>query len=191
MALLAALRRAPHPAEDTSTLRVRTPSGGLHVWYRAEPGQTFQCSTGSAPSRALAWQVDVRAHGGYIVAPGTRTSDGSYTVVGECREPAPLPAWLAQDLIRTGHTPSPIHASVPPPAAPVPPRARQAVIQAGGGQGSAERLLRHLLAEVEACASVPQGASFTAKLNRAAYTAVASAEVVYEFDLVSRCGVVK
>ncbi|WP_219518447.1 bifunctional DNA primase/polymerase [Nonomuraea ceibae] len=171
LALLAALRHAPHPAEDASTLRVRTPSGGLHVWYRLEPGQTFQCSTGSSTTRALAWQVDVRAHGGYIVAPGTRTSDGIYTPVGECREPAPLPAWLAQDLTRTGHAPTPVQANLPPPTAPVPPRARQAVIQAGGGHSSAERLLRTLLAEVEACASTPQGAGFTAKLNRAAYTA--------------------
>ncbi|MGV9386382.1 bifunctional DNA primase/polymerase [Nonomuraea sp. NPDC003707] len=171
LALLAAFRGAPHPAEDVSTLRVRTPSGGLHVWYRPEPGHTFLCSTGSSPTRALAWQVDVRAHGGYIVAPGTRTKDGAYTLVGDCRVPAVLPRWLAQDLARTGHTPPPARASGLQPAAPVPPRARQAVIQAGGGRSSAERLLRRLLDEVEECSTVPQGAGFTAKLNRAAYTA--------------------
>lgn len=32
--LLAALRGATSPADDETTLRVRTPSGGLHVWYR-------------------------------------------------------------------------------------------------------------------------------------------------------------
>ncbi|MEV4286286.1 bifunctional DNA primase/polymerase [Nonomuraea bangladeshensis] len=170
LALLAALRRAPDPAADASTLRVRTPSGGLHIWYRAEPGQTFLCSTGSSSSRALAWQVDVRAHGGYIIAPGTRTQDGVYTAVGECRVPAPLPHWLAQELSRTGHVPVPA-ARPPQQGRPIPPRARQAVVGAGGRNTSAERLLHRLLADIEACASVPHGAGFTGKLNRAAYTA--------------------
>ncbi|TDD13013.1 bifunctional DNA primase/polymerase [Nonomuraea diastatica] len=169
LALLAALRSAPHPAADTATLRVRTPSGGLHVWYRPEPGHIFRCSTGSSSSRALAWQVDVRAHGGYIVAPGTRTKDGTYTVVGECHVPAQLPRWLAQELARTGHTSAPAPSSHQ--VASIPPRARRAVIEAGGRHSAAERLLHRLLADVEACSAFPQGAGFTAKLNRAAYTA--------------------
>ncbi|MEU3838453.1 bifunctional DNA primase/polymerase [Streptomyces sp. NPDC028635] len=167
LGVLAALRGAPSPAEDESTLRVRTPSGGLHVWYRALQGQRWQCSTGSGGGRALAWQVDVRAHGGYIVAPGTATATGLYRAVGPAREPAPLPAWLARELERTGHLP-PAH--VPAPR-PVPPRARQAVLAAAGGPGSAPGMLAGLLAEVAACAAVSEGAGFTEKLNRAAYTA--------------------
>lgn len=162
--VLAALSGAMPPADDETTLRVRTPSGGLHVWYRALGGHRWQCSSGSGGGRALAWQVDVRAHGGYIVAPGTVTEAGAYEAVGQVREPAPLPAWLARELERTGHLP-PAH--VP---APVPPRARQAVLAAGGGSG-ASRVLAGLLAEVAACAAVPEGAGFTEKLNRAAYTA--------------------
>jgi hypothetical protein len=34
LAVLAALRGQQSPADDTTTLRVRTPSGGLHVWGR-------------------------------------------------------------------------------------------------------------------------------------------------------------
>ncbi|MDG4858286.1 bifunctional DNA primase/polymerase, partial [Streptomyces sp. T-3] len=89
LAVLAALRGVTSPAADESTLRVRTPSGGLHVWYRARPGHRWHCSAGSSNGRALAWQVDVRAHGGYIVAPGTTTRDGTYTPLGPVREPAP------------------------------------------------------------------------------------------------------
>ncbi|MER7000750.1 bifunctional DNA primase/polymerase [Streptomyces sp. NPDC000410] len=163
--VLAALRGATSPADDATTLRVRTPSGGVHVWYRALPGHRWQCSSGSGGGRALAWQVDVRAHGGYIVAPGTVTEAGAYEVVGEVREPAPLPAWLARELERTGHLPP-----VPAPR-PVPPRARQAVLIAGAGAGAAGRVLTGLLAEVAACAALPEGAAFTEKLNRAAYTA--------------------
>ncbi|MEU6709689.1 bifunctional DNA primase/polymerase [Streptomyces wuyuanensis] len=167
LAVLAALRGAQSPADDATTLRVQTPSGGMHVWYRATDGRRWQCSTGSSNARALAWQVDVRAHGGYIVAPGTTTSAGTYTPVGVARQPAPLPAWLAQELERTSHLPAP---NIPAPR-PVPARARQAVIAAGGGRDHATRVLASLLADVTACAAVPEGAGFSEKLNRAAYTA--------------------
>jgi bifunctional DNA primase/polymerase-like protein len=167
MGVLAALRDIGSPADDESTLRVRTPSGGLHVWYRAHGGHRWQCSAGSSSGRALAWQVDVRAHGGYIVAPGTVTEAGAYTPVGPVREPAPLPPWLERELQRTGHLP-PAHVAVP---RPVPPRARQAVIAAGGGRDAAGRALAAVLAEVADCAAVPEGAAFSEKLNRASYTA--------------------
>jgi hypothetical protein len=166
LGVLAALRGRVSPADDDTTLRVRTPSGGLHVWYRAHRGHRWQCSTGSG-GRALAWQVDVRAHGGYIVAPGTVTEAGTYEPVGGVREPALLPAWLVRELERTGHLP-PVR--VPAPR-PVPPRARQAVLAAGGRRDGTSGLLAPLLAEVAACAAVPEGAAFSEKLNRAAYTA--------------------
>ncbi|MFJ3624335.1 bifunctional DNA primase/polymerase [Streptomyces iakyrus] len=167
LGLLAALRGVTSPADDDTTLRVRTPSGGLHVWYRAHPGHQWQCSTGSGGGRALAWQADVRACGGYIVAPGTSTEAGAYEPVGAVREPAPLPGWLARELDRTGHLP-PARGPVP---RTVPPRARQAVIAAGGGRGAAGRALAGLLTEVAGCAAVTEGAAFSEKLNRAAYTA--------------------
>ncbi|GGP89425.1 bifunctional DNA primase/polymerase [Streptomyces melanogenes] len=166
LGVLAALRGQVSPADDDATLRVRTPSGGLHVWYRVDDGRQWQCSVGSGGGRSLCWQVDVRAHGGYIVAPGTVTSAGTYTPVGECREPARLPSWLAQELERTGHL-RPLKASVPRPG---PSRARRAVLAAGGGRDQATRVLATALAEVADCASVPEGAGFTDKLNRAAYT---------------------
>ncbi|MFF9870104.1 bifunctional DNA primase/polymerase [Streptomyces sp. NPDC013953] len=167
LAVLAALRGKTSPADDEGTLRVRTPSGGLHIWYRSTDAHRWQCSTGNGTGRALAWQVDVRAHGGYIVAPGTRTSAGSYTPVGAARTPAPLPDWLARELERTNHLPA---AHIPAPR-PVPARARQAVAAAGGGKDGATKALATVLAEVAACRTVPEGAGFSDKLNRAAYTA--------------------
>ncbi|GAA1375004.1 bifunctional DNA primase/polymerase [Streptomyces beijiangensis] len=168
LGVLAALRGAGSPAADTGTLRVRTPSGGMHVWYRAHPGHRWQSSTGSGSGRALAWQVDIRAHGGYIVAPGVRTPNGAYTPVGTVREPALLPDWLAAELERTGHLAparrTPLWRTVPPP------RARQAVAAAGGRSG-VPKALGKVLSEVADCAAVPEGAAFSEKLNRAAYTA--------------------
>ncbi|MFQ6144433.1 bifunctional DNA primase/polymerase [Streptomyces seoulensis] len=166
MGVLAALRGMSSPADDDSTLRVRTPSGGLHVWYRAGDSRRWQCSAGSSRGRALAWQVDVRAHGGYIIAPGTTTRAGTYTPLGEVRQPALLPAWLAQELERTGHLPAP---DVPAPR-PVQPRAQQAILAAGGGRDRAHRILTAVLAPVEACGQVSEGAGFSDTLNRAAYT---------------------
>ncbi|MEF3117625.1 bifunctional DNA primase/polymerase [Streptomyces chrestomyceticus] len=170
LAVLAALRGQHSPADDEQTLRVRTPSGGLHVWYQAGPGRRWLCSSGSSTGRALAWQVDVRGSGGYIVAPGTTTAQGTYTPLGECRTPAPLPPWLAEDLTRTGHLDRPAPESAP--AVPqVPSRARQAVVQAGGGRDAAARALETVLAEVVGCAAATEGTGFSDKLNRAAFTA--------------------
>ncbi|MGW9214299.1 bifunctional DNA primase/polymerase [Embleya sp. NPDC055664] len=166
LALLAALRGAPDPAADEATLRVRTPSGGLHVWYRTPPSRRWLCSTGSGPGRALAWQVDVRGVGGYIVAPGTVTRAGVYAPVGSCREPAVLPTWLARELERTGHAERPAPSSM---SAGVPARARAAVVAAGGGRDAAGRLLANAVQEVADCAASAFGAGFNAKLNRAAF----------------------
>ncbi|GAA2267375.1 hypothetical protein GCM10010145_47320 [Streptomyces ruber] len=166
LAVLAALRDRPSPADDTATLRVRTPSGGLHVWYRVADSRRWQCSSGSSQGRALAWQVDVRAHGGYIIAPGTTTRHGTYTPVGDTRTPAVLPLWLAQELQRTGHLPAD---HIPAPR-PVPPRARQAVLAAGDGRDRIHRTLAMVLAPVAACGQVPEGAGFSDALNRAAFT---------------------
>lgn len=167
LALLAAYRSRPNPCEDTSTLRVRTPSGGMHVWYRVpKGGPRLRCSSGSSPKVALAWQVDVRAVGGYIVAPGTRTATGAYEALPGARLPGPLPLWLTAELVRTGHgvetaPEGPVEAPVARPEGPRPPRPRR------GG----ERLLAGLLDEVRACGASPEGTAFSEKLNRAAFTA--------------------
>ncbi|MFC7220983.1 bifunctional DNA primase/polymerase [Streptomyces polyrhachis] len=169
LALLAAYRGRPDPAEDEGTLRVRTPSGGLHVWYRAA-GPRLRSSAGSSGRVALAWQVDVRAVGGYVVAPGTATEAGEYRPIGSVRTPAPLPQWLEAELVRTGHR---VEDGSQPPAPPR--RARPAAASGrgrpGAGPGGATRLLEPLLAEVADCAAAPRGTGFSEKLNRAAYTA--------------------
>ncbi|MFE0606618.1 bifunctional DNA primase/polymerase [Streptomyces sp. NPDC058892] len=164
LALLAALRRRPDPAQDSSTLRVRTPSGGLHIWYRAPLGSpAIRSSTGSSTRTALAWQVDIRATGGYIVAPGTKTPTGIYEALPGARTPAPLPLWLNAELARTGHYP----ALPKQPTSPLPGRFRSTP-PAGG---DAHRILGPLLAEVRDCAHAPSGTAFSEKLNRAAFTA--------------------
>ncbi|WP_225320958.1 bifunctional DNA primase/polymerase [Streptomyces luteolifulvus] len=122
LALPAALRGAEDPAADSTTLRVRTPEGGMRTWYATSPEQGWRCSSGSGTGQALSWHIDVHAHGGYVVAPGTRTAAGAYRAVGPARRPAELPMWLAAEPARTGHRPS----TALPWQAGVPWRARRA-----------------------------------------------------------------
>lgn len=69
------------------TLTIRTPSGGLHLYF-----------SGSTRSRiALRPGIDIRSRGGYVVAAGSITPLGPYTVMKRC-DIAPCPDWLL-DLI--------------------------------------------------------------------------------------------
>jgi hypothetical protein len=88
---------APLTATD-NTITVRTPSGGLQLWFRVDPRAPWAPSAGK-----LGWQLDVRAGRSYGIAPGTTTPKGAYTALGSCRRVADLPEWLERDLIRTGH----------------------------------------------------------------------------------------
>jgi hypothetical protein len=85
----------------------RTPSGGLHVWFTAPPGLLIRSSKGEVHPdghvTGLGWQIDVRAHGGYVVAPGSVTKHGTYQVIRD-RPPMLLPDWLAWWLHQATHT---------------------------------------------------------------------------------------
>jgi hypothetical protein len=74
------------------TMTVTSPSGGRHRYYRAPAGVQLRNSAG-----ALGWRVDVRAHGGFIVGPGSVRPEGRYDVVRP-GPPAPLPTWLTEQL---------------------------------------------------------------------------------------------
>ena len=175
LALLAAYRGEKDPAYDEDTLRVRTPSGGLHVWYRnPDAGVRYRCSTGSGRNTALAWQVDVRADGGYIVAPGTRTPKGVYRAEGTTRYPAVIPEWLRTELRRTGHViePQPPKAAVGAPSATALPGAGAEPVRSSRPRAAAaDQVIDPLIAQVAECASASEGTGFSEKLNRAAYTA--------------------
>lgn len=58
------------------TLTVATPSGGLHLYFALPPGAEI----GNSVNR-LGKGIDVRGHHGYVVAPGSSTPKGSYTIL--------------------------------------------------------------------------------------------------------------
>ena len=71
------------------TVRVTTPSGGWHAWYRA-PSVPITCSAGK-----IAPGVDVRGDGGYVVAPPTPRPDGTgWRWAGKAPLAELQPEWL-------------------------------------------------------------------------------------------------
>ncbi|WP_331445123.1 bifunctional DNA primase/polymerase [Streptomyces xanthochromogenes] len=76
-----------------ATYQVRTPSGGHHLYFTAPAGVRLGNTAGR-----LGRHIDTRGWGGYVVAPGSTTDQGTYTVTEESPV-APLPAWLAELLV--------------------------------------------------------------------------------------------
>lgn len=74
--------------EFPPTLEFATPTGGRHLVYTVE-----------APVKqgvdVLGSGLDIRSHGGYIVAPGSVVDAGEYAVDRPAR-PVPAPAWLIE-----------------------------------------------------------------------------------------------
>jgi hypothetical protein len=110
------------------TYTVTTPSGGTHLYFRAPTTVDLRNTAGE-----LGWLVDTRAHGGYVVAPGSITPRGGYELHDDS-DPADLPGWLLQAL-----TPKPREAiSAPREIASV----RHSAYVAGALQGEADRVLK-------------------------------------------------
>ncbi|MGI5356138.1 bifunctional DNA primase/polymerase [Streptomyces sp. CA-252508] len=75
-----------------ATYRVRTASGGEHLYFAAPAGVRLRSTAGT-----LARKVDTRGWGGYVVAPGSILPNGPYAVV-DALPVAALPAWLLEAL---------------------------------------------------------------------------------------------
>ncbi|MYQ40290.1 Primase C terminal 1 (PriCT-1) [Streptomyces sp. LamerLS-316] len=96
-------------AEQTvpATYRVRTASGGQHLYFTAPDSLRLGNTAGF-----LAPSIDTRAWGGYVVAPGSTVNGRAYEVIDHAPV-APLPGWLL-DLLRPVERPTgPLRLSVP------------------------------------------------------------------------------
>jgi len=89
LAVLADEHDQPLPV-DTRT--VTTPSGGVHLYFRAPAGVEYRNIAGK-----LDKLIDTRAHGGYVVAPGSVIGGRPYEIA-ENAPVAMLPDWLTQLL---------------------------------------------------------------------------------------------
>ncbi len=75
-----------------ATWTVTTPGGGHHLYFTCPPGVRLHNTQSH-----LAPGIDTRAHGGYVVAPGSHRPDGGYELADDT-DPVELPAWLVQAL---------------------------------------------------------------------------------------------
>ncbi|WP_405530360.1 bifunctional DNA primase/polymerase [Streptomyces avidinii] len=75
-----------------TTYRVRTARGGQHLYFTQPAGARLGNTAGRLGKR-----IDTRGWGGYVVAPGSSTPDGAYTVLDSI-SPIPLPGWLTDAL---------------------------------------------------------------------------------------------
>jgi Bifunctional DNA primase/polymerase, N-terminal len=89
--VLRALARA-QSTTLTPTYAVTTPSGGWHLYYTAPPGAQLRNT-----QAVIGWKIDTRAHGGYVVAPGSPVPPSGYELIDD-RDPAELPTWLHHAL---------------------------------------------------------------------------------------------
>ncbi|MGH3868254.1 MAG: bifunctional DNA primase/polymerase [Pseudonocardiaceae bacterium] len=122
--VLRALARA-HGTTVTPTYAVTTPSNGWHLYYTAPPGTALRNT-----HDRIGWKIDTRAHGGYVVAPGSPVSPSGYELIDD-REPAELPSWLRQAL-----TPTP----PPTPSTPAVAAANPSGYVAAAVHGEAQRV---------------------------------------------------
>ncbi len=78
--------------ELPDTVAVRTPSGGLHLWWKWPSDIEIRNSAGRVGAG-----IDVRGQGGYVIAPPSRLSNGrSYRWVQGSTEILSAPDWLVQ-----------------------------------------------------------------------------------------------
>ncbi|MFD4142359.1 bifunctional DNA primase/polymerase [Streptomyces sp. NPDC058572] len=89
-----------------TTRTVRTARGGQHLYFLAPDGVRLHNT-----QNALGPNIDTRAWGGYVVAPGSITPDGAYGVTTDAPV-VPLPAWLLAALA-PAHAPQPARLAVP------------------------------------------------------------------------------
>ncbi|MCR3746664.1 bifunctional DNA primase/polymerase [Lentzea californiensis] len=91
-----------HGADVPTTRTVFTPSDGRHLYFKAG-GRDYRNTAGR-----LGWHIDTRAHGGYVVAPGSIVNGRRYELADSTAE-VELPEWLAVLL-----TPTPPQPPKPP-----------------------------------------------------------------------------
>jgi Bifunctional DNA primase/polymerase, N-terminal len=101
---LAKLCKRHYQTYPDNTFAVRTPSGGTHLYFRANSYSVRNSASHLGPL------IDIRAAAGYVVAPGSRVTGRAYEVTDPSR-PAPLPDWIASLL---GDRPAPAVAHQPP-----------------------------------------------------------------------------
>lgn len=121
-----------------------TPSGGRHLFYHHH-------TPVRQGAHVLGRGVDVRSKGGYVVAPGSETGAGSYTLDSGDAPIAPAPEWLWKLL------------ALPRSSAGTVQRKREPSVSINAEQAEA-RVIRYLLSDAPAAVEGEGGDSTTYKV---------------------------
>jgi hypothetical protein len=97
---------AGRPIPETFT--VTTPSGGIHLYFRAPSVPRLRNTVAR-----LGPLIDTRAAGGYVVGPGSTIHGRRYEIAADLPI-VPVPRWIVRELIATARA-----AELPPPPPPV------------------------------------------------------------------------
>ena len=102
---------------EVETVMARTGGGGIHRWFRFPQGVTVPCGV------VASIRTDIRAEGGFIVAPPSRHDSGAfYEFLPGCGpheiEIADAPDWLVEAVLALSGTSTLGNPSIPPSAAP-------------------------------------------------------------------------
>ncbi len=107
---------AQHGDDLESPPVVDTPSGGRHHYYKQPFDPPHGNQRGSLPHKSECG-IDIRGHGGYVIAPGARfVNGGEYVMHGSIFDAGDAPQWLC-DILAAKPEPKPIAFTV----APTPP----------------------------------------------------------------------
>lgn len=102
--------------DDLSIPAVDTPSGGRHLYYLNTFDPPHGNGRGNLPPKEECG-IDIRGHGGFVVAPGSIFADGGeYIAHSSIFDAGPPPVWLVDLLSKSDEVPaerSPIIAVVP------------------------------------------------------------------------------
>ncbi|MEV2276171.1 bifunctional DNA primase/polymerase [Nocardiopsis sp. NPDC049922] len=118
--VLAALAQRAGQPLPLDTFLVRTRRGGFHLYFTHPDGPRLGNTSGDQGS-GLGWLIDTRAHGGYVVGPGSVVDEpdgtGGYEALNR-EAPAPLPEWIWRLLRRPDPRSEPTTPSAPAPGPP-------------------------------------------------------------------------
>lgn len=87
--------RAEQDTPVPETTAVTTPSGGAHLYFVAPAGVTIKSATDN-----LGESVDTKGHGGYVVAPPSKTDEGAYSFRDDAEGFAQAPFWLVSAVAK-------------------------------------------------------------------------------------------
>lgn len=150
-----------HRADFADAPIVKTPSGGLHIYFIAD-------GTKNSASK-IARGVDTRGDGGYVCVPPSTTKDGTYYGWENPLDlfpPRRMPAWVAEKLAAREPAKEPAEISAPAPDNRTIPADLPAMGTGNGHDRYAQQALEN---ECRQLATYPQGGRNHA-LNRAAFS---------------------